>query len=285
MTELQSSEAQRLFGEIQALARPMLVAMNGARFEQVFGPFPMLKQMVSVNEEEKTSASDEYLNDLWVLARYIDFLESYGRTWQAILKHKFSDSWCLLQDSLDLLRLIKRFSRIDISLFERQLLELEKAYPYNVFFSIGALIKTWECSICGHDMSSLECSHLQGELYRGQMATAIAKEVVELNHISMVTRPKDKRCVVSYDDGAEQFAVVRHLAAGIAHKQIEILGFAEVRFSKRTILNPAYKKLPRNQVCGCGSGKKFKNCCITTRYTEGDHVDFIGEPDPFLLKG
>lgn len=274
--DLRTVEAREIFGNMKPLARASLVAINELRFSDSQSILMSLKTQL---ESVKNSVlfDDEYQNDLWVLERYIDLLETYGNTWSSILERRFSESWCLLQDSLDLLRLIKKFSNIDVHVFEDQLIELEHMYPYNVFFSIGATVDFFECSICTRDIDSQECPHVRGNLYGGIMAHAIAKNLRQLDHVSVVAHPQDKRCVVSYEDSGEQFKLMQFLSSLISGKRLRISDFGRLRFSKRLRPNPAYRKLPRNEECFCGSGKKFKYCCIAKEHMEGDHVDIVAE--------
>lgn len=275
---LRTAEARELFENMKPLMRAALVAINELHFSDGQGALPNLKARLGAAKNNLVVSGDDYFNDLWVLERYIDFLSKYGHTWESILDHRFSESWNLLQDSLDLLRLIKKFSNIDIHFFEDQLIELERTYPYNVFFSIGATVELFECSICGEDIDSQKCEHIRGQLYRGVMAHAIARTIVQLDHISMVSNPEDKRCVVSYEDSGEQFSLVRYLSSLINKKTCRISDFHRLQFSKQLRPNPDFRKLPRNERCFCGSGKKFKYCCIAKKHLEGDHVDIVAEP-------
>ena len=275
--ELHTVEARELLGEIKPLARAALGAINEDRFSDSHNLLRDLRALVDSAKSNAVADSDDYRNDLWVIERYIDFLEKYGHLWTSILDQRFSESWIRLQDSLDLLRLIKRFSHIDIHFFVNQLIELERTYPYNVFFSIGATVELFECSICGQDIDSKECLHVRGNLYGGVMAYAIAKNSVQLDHISMVDCPDDKRCVVSYEDSGEQFKLIRFVSSLVSSKTCRISDFGRLQFSKRLRSNPDYRKLPRNERCFCGSGKKFKHCCIGKGSIEDDHVDIVAE--------
>ncbi|MBI5791875.1 MAG: SEC-C domain-containing protein [Rhodocyclales bacterium] len=270
-----TQEALDLFGKLRPSIRCALAAFNDQCFPDGQEVLCGLKSQIELVRDKSASASDDYLNNLWVVDRYLDFISKYGLTWESIVNQHFSDSWCSLQDALDLLRLVKRFSRLDISFFEDQVIELERAYPYNVFFSIGATVEYFECSLCGKNIDSQECPHIQGQLYRGAMANAIVRNFVQLDHVAMVAHPRDKRCVVSYEDDGKQFQLVRHLSSLIANRQCRILDFGHLKFSKRFRPNPDYRKLRRNEQCYCGSGKKFKYCCIAMSHVESDHVDII----------
>lgn len=277
-SELRTIEANELLGNMKPFARMSLVAINELRFSDSEDILQGLRDLVASARCNPVAESDDFRNDLWVIERYIVLLAKYGHLWKSILDRRFSESWHLLQDSLDHLRLIKKFSNINIEFFEGQLLELERTYPYNVFFSIGATVESFECSICGQDIDSQECQHVRGNLYGGVMAYAIAKNITQLDHISMVLHPADKRCVVSYEDDGEQFKLVRYVSSLISSKRFRISDFGRLQFSKRLRPNPDYRRLPRNERCFCGSGKKFKHCCIGEAHIEGDHVDIVAEP-------
>lgn len=237
-----------------------------------------IKTSLELEEARNTNGPDELFDDLYVLRRYVNFFDAYGQLWRLIANGEFADSWRKLQDALDYLRLVRRFSHIDISALENQLIELEKTYPYNVFFSIGAIVERFECSICGEDIDSFQCPHRKGQLYRGRMATGIARGVVNFDHVAMVDQPEDRRCVVNYEDSSEQFKLVRLLSTLLKERRYAVSDFGLLCFSKRLKLNPEYQKLGRNELCYCGSGTKFKRCCIERKHIEGDHVDITPQP-------
>ena len=115
---------------------------------------------------------------------------------QLIKLGKFSESWGALQDCLDYLSTVRRFSEIDICAFEDQLVELEKTYPYNIFLSAGLIVDAYECTLCGQDINSLDCIHRMGHLYRGQVAQAKPRKILQLSRMSGV--PKAPNACVSH---------------------------------------------------------------------------------------
>jgi hypothetical protein len=275
---LNTDLASKLFQRLKLQAKCVLSALNERDFPKGQETASGMRKVVAEERKTPTEADEAFLNDLYVLDRYVDFLGVYGELWEKILNQKFAASWCSLQDALDLLRLIKKFSRIDISFFESQLTELEQLYPYNVFFSAGMVVEGLECSLCGFDIDSDECLHMRGQLYGGRMATAIVQKVVRFDHASLVTHPADKRCVVQYEDSGEQFKVIRYLSNLIVSNTCQISDLWSLQFSKRRLPNPEYRKLGRNERCFCGSGRKFKKCCMANDYVEEDHVEIIAQP-------
>ncbi|MGD1891079.1 MAG: hypothetical protein ACFB15_10860 [Cyclobacteriaceae bacterium] len=65
-------------------------------------------------------------------------------------------------------------------------------FPKMMFSSAGTIIKNSECSICNGEYS--ECDHIKGTFYMGKMCQRIIKEIDELEEISTVENPDDKRC-------------------------------------------------------------------------------------------
>jgi hypothetical protein len=275
---LTSTDAAALYERMKPQAKAVLTEFNDGRFEQGQEETLRLRHLVNEQRTAASDAEDQHLNDLFVLDRYVDLLSKYGELWQRLLNGQFSDSWCSLQDCLDLLRVIKRFSEINVGFFETQLSELERAYPYSVFVSVGMLVERFECNICGLDIDSDECPHIRGSLYRGEMACGIARNIAHLDHVSLVTDPDDKRCVIQYDDASDHFKLVRLLAELVASKQWRPADFSHLRYSERRLPNPDYRPVGRNDLCSCGSGKKFKKCCIGNALIERKHVDLVAVP-------
>ncbi len=277
MSPLKTQEGYDAFNTILKNVSEILTLLDKNSLEVCIEKTHLLQ--LEIQTKKHNIQQDEYiLNDFFVILRFVDFFSSYFDLWRKLLNYEFSSSWNSLQDSLDFLRLIKKFSSINVEFFEDQLLELEKTYPYNIFFSIGATAELIECNLCGQDIDSEDCPHIKGELYSGKIAHGIVKNIVEANHVSLVSIPKDKRCVVKYEDSGEQFKLVRYLADLINDGRFNILDFCELKFSKKLNLNPEYVKLGRNEPCYCGSGYKFKKCCISKEYIEGDHVDIVAIP-------
>ncbi len=66
-------------------------------------------------------------------------------------------------------------------------------FPFQMFMSVGTIVKKIECSICGGDYD--ECEHLIGLPYMGKLCGSIVTSA-DLDHIAIVEEPADKRCRV-----------------------------------------------------------------------------------------
>ena len=277
-----TSEVEFLYRKSKPSIKKLLYFLNHLSFQECREQIDQLKNDLTIAKKEYKSSYEEVLNEFYVLSRFVDMLSSYCDLWMKIIKMEFSSSWNSLQDARDQLRQVKKFSSRNtnqaISFFENQLLELEKLYPYNVFCSVGITVERFECSICGRDIDTFDCPHTRGELYQGQMAYGIAHNIIETDHVAMVKHPSDKRCVVIYDNNGEQFKLVRFLSELITSSKLQPSDFGELKFSKKKVKNREFQKKERNSPCYCGSGKKFKKCCISKEYIDGDHVDIVAKP-------
>ncbi|MCX7070527.1 MAG: SEC-C domain-containing protein [Gammaproteobacteria bacterium] len=272
---LRSSEGEALLVSFKDSLKRHLEAVDlGVGLEQA----PELDQLTSLLTQARElyrGAPDEVLDDIYVLECYVRMFGEYGYLWHQIANSNFSESWRTVQNVFNIIRQIKRFSTIDVSAIEDQLYALETLYPYKIFFSMGAVVDYFECSICGHDIDSFECAHRGGELYRGQMAVAIARNIVQLDHVAMVERPVDKRCVITYKNDAPQFSVVRYIANLLSTRSLSVLCFAGAVWGKGIVQNQQHIEMGRNERCYCDSGKKYKKCCIGKASVEQDHVQIM----------
>jgi len=237
-------------------------------------------KLIEIEISKLTSNDELVLNDIYLLKQILLFHNSLIFLWEDIYQEKYSNSWNNLQTCFDRLRNINKFSlnnqkTKELDFFEKQLLIIEKLYPYNIFMSMGMETSLFECSICKKNIDSFECEHDIGELYYGEMAFGIAKDITDINHISMVENPMDKRCVVQYSDDGHQFKGLQFLNKQLMSDQLTPITIYDADETPRKILNDNYVKLERNDKCFCGSDKKFKKCCINKKYTEEQHIELI----------
>lgn len=274
---LANQNANALLISIKPFMNEVLRAINECRFDDTKSKYLELEQAFSLAKSKFHEETESFLNAIFAIKVFVKTLKNYGETWELVFNKEFSASWSSLQDTLNNLRMVKKFSCIDVSQFESQLLVLETLYPYKVFFSVGMEVDYFECSICGNDIDSDECEHLMGELYNGVFASATAKNVARLDHVSMVENPADKKCVISISDESEQFECVRFLSEKLRSKEILSCQLSDTKEVHYKRANPEYVRLNRNAMCFCGSGKKFKKCCIDKQYVDAVHVNLVFE--------
>ena len=77
--------------------------------------------------------------------------------------------------------------------YARRLSTLEAIlFPKLVFLSAGFEHSGGKCSVCHEPFD--KCSHVEGRIYCGAVCAEIDFSAVELDHVSVVDSPRDKRC-------------------------------------------------------------------------------------------
>ncbi|OZT83939.1 hypothetical protein CIK04_15395 [Vibrio sp. 03_296] len=271
------SESQ-VSGYIKAI-HEILACIDGKRFIEAN---ILASSAISRLLKIKSGLRDEQKNNVFLFEQTFKLLQSNSQYWESIVEGDFSESWNKLQDCLDYVRRLKKFSSKEsplLSFYEKQLVALEGTYPYTLFSSIGMVVDKYICSLCGLDIDSLDCPHIVGELYAGEIAYGVVQgEGAYLDHVAITEHPKDKRCILNpYKNNAPQFSVQLKLSGYIKEDKMKPLGFQKISKIIYKRHNPDYKKLSRNAACFCGSNKKFKNCCINNQLVNAVHFEFISD--------
>ncbi len=84
--------------------------------------------------------------------------------------------------------------------YKKKLLAVEDVifHRYPVYLSCGFRTKEGTCSICAQPIDS--CEHIEEYVYMGRICKRILTEnnYVAIDEISLVTNPKDRRCIITY---------------------------------------------------------------------------------------
>lgn len=285
MKLLNSDEGLTLLASIREVIKAHLNEIDvGVGVDTLPGIANLFDQL-NLAREIYANGSDEIQNDISILETYVAFFRSYGSLWRKISSGHYSESWVTLQDANDSLRLIRRWSGLTLAPLVEQLGALESLYPYKIFASVGWAVGWYECSICGNDIDSFECSHRRNELYRGQRACAIARNMLAMDHVALVEHPVDKRCVITIPDDAPGFSGLEYLAEALNRRHLRVSNFGGVAWGKKQVPNSDYTKIGRNDQCHCRSGKKFKRCCFDKKFREIDHAEILPMRSVFERSG
>lgn len=92
-------------------------------------------------------------------------------------------------------------------------------------------------------------------------------EALEFCRTVMVASGEDVRTLLelTYDDATiSALSITEVTLQGLSHAEIEVLqGRAKDLKAHRVLRSVAeFGKLGRNELCPCGSGKKYKRCCL-----------------------
>jgi hypothetical protein len=219
------------------------------------------------------------LNQLYVIGAFLSTLRDYSDFWSKITNRDYAGSWDTLQSVRDGLCTVRRFTNgyhlPALDFIEQQVVSLERLYPYRIFASIEAIVHDVKCSICGNDINSLDCPHIQGGLYAGKMAYEIVGSIETLLATSLVRHPADKRCVVQLANTESNFVAVAYLANMLcecAMSPWQLKGTKETTRKKKIT---EFGELGESDKCPCGSGKTLGHCCLKIGYVEVPHIELL----------
>lgn len=228
--------------------------------------FDKIKQISLDNKNEKLA------NSTFVAKQYFHLFGSLAYYFALLQKGNYRQSWDRLQDCLYEIYVVGQFAdinhRFELPFLKKLLKQYEKMYPYEIFVSSEFAVTKSECSICGKPMNSLLCPHIRGNLYWGEMARENVLEIKEINSIVLVSNPLDKRCIIELSDDdraeSEKFVILDKLC------NVKVYGFQlfQIKYNKLLKRDESIKKQNANELCLCGSGKKFKKCCKSKMYYE-----------------
>lgn len=239
--------------------------------EEALPLFDDLKRIALQKHDEQLA------NSQWVFKCYFHFFANLSSYISLLQEQKYADSWIKLQDCIDNATTVSRFcsqQSYDINYLTNLLYEYEKLYPYTHFLSSEYVYKKSECSICGKSTLDLDCSHLFGELYWGECAHEIISEIEIIQAIAVVENPKDKRCVLNLQNNISELERFKALNYIFPQTDCHLLDFRV----KKEIMKKRNKEIPklgRNEICFCGSEKKFKECCMKNLYYDHHHFQII----------
>lgn len=228
--------------------------------------FDKIKQSSLDNKNEKLA------NSTFVAKRYFHLFGSLASYFALLQKGNYRQSWDRLQDCLDEIYCVGQFvdinHRFELPFLKKLLKQYEKMYPYEIFVSPEFAVTKSECSICGKPMNSLLCPHIRGYLYWGEMACENVLKIKEINSMALVSNPLDKRCIIelSDDDRAESEKFV--ILDKFCNEKVYVFQLFQIKHNKLLKRDESVKKQNANELCLCGSGKKFKKCCKSKMYYE-----------------
>jgi len=222
--------------------------------------------------------SDDLFNDAFLMARFSDFMKEYVLLWEKIFEQDYENSWMHLQKCLGCLRVISKFANRPLyaflAIFSKQLLSIEKLYPYKLFASEEIVYDGGECSICSKSITEDSCPHAPGQLYRGEFCRIVNQKIVSVEGFAFVENPVNKMNIASDLFKPAQFILLDNLNRDMSRFKKSPLCLKEVKYTLQKI-DPSREKIPRNSTCPCGSGKKFKKCCWLKKEAVRDSFELL----------
>ena len=227
---------------------------------------------ISIKEEiekERLEAiaenNEKEANYLWCLRQVFNIQNGFLNSYNCLINKNYENAWTNFDHTdMELGYLEENFTtdakndKFHMEFIGRIIKEYQKLFPYVHFFSRENIIKREECSICGKPISFRKpCGHRPGKLYMGELCLRKVIDM-EFKAVAIVTDPFDKYSYVTIPDKEYDYGMIEWLMSNIKSPYDDF--YVEIRKEK----NPGFAKTGRNELCPCGSGKKYKKCHLDT---------------------
>ena len=215
---------------------------------------------------------EEKANYCWCLRQIFTIQHGYLCAYDYLRNKNYADAWTKL-DHIDMeigfleenFYINPQNDKYHISFIGHIIKEYQKLFPYLHFFSRENVIKGEKCSICGRPISFRNnCGHKPGKLYMGEMCLREVTDM-EFKAMAIVTDPFDKYSYVSIPDKEYDYGMLEWLMSYVKSPYDDF--FVETKKEKK----PEYRTVGRNELCPCGSGKKYKKCHKGSKSELMDH--------------
>lgn len=234
-------------------------------------------------KEEYVARNDQaQAKQIWIFQTVLDVHINYQNAFALIQAKSFYQGWCQLEQTELSISWLKRHFPFDKTQYElwfveRTVKNLQIIFPYKMFGSSEILKKKKKCSTCDKEVSIRNfCGHVVGEIYDGEMCHRIVTEA-ELLGMAFVENPGNKYSVafLKNDKTGEQqdhynYDIVEYLFDKVSTPY----EWWDLEISQRTRTEEVYPNTGRNDLCPCGSNKKYKKCCGNKIGEKYPHYDF-----------
>lgn len=124
---------------------------------------------------------------------------SFLAMWIELKEGSHQRAWNRLIDAQEYVSIALRASDDGegVQEFLEHLCGVEKVvFPgFSVYNSVGQVIRGGTCTIC--EQSFNICEHIEGKVYWGTLCVRARPEIVKVDHVAIVDKPRDRRCIIT----------------------------------------------------------------------------------------
>jgi|Wag4MinimDraft_11_1082651.scaffolds.fasta_scaffold02337_2 hypothetical protein len=240
------------------------------------------ESLKDIKRKKVKNNNQEKAKEIWILEQILKIQNLYIEAYKKMKEKDFYGAWCYLEKIEIALNSLKPHFTIDniykLKFIEEQTEKFQSIYPYKLFISPEIIKKKEICNICGKEISIRNpCGHEVGKIYNGELCIRIVKEAVALG-VSFVESPVQKYSVPFLTD-EETGEKIDHYDYSLLEYLIKRLNSPfsnwDVHWTKKRHPHSNFKDVGRNDECPCGSGKKYKKCCLDESGVLKPHCEFI----------
>lgn len=227
--------------------------------------------------------------NIWIREQSFKVQLLYLKAYTELKDGLFYDAWCTLERCEITIHFLMRHINSKLArslkvLFVHQHVKrYQSIFPYKLFMSPEFVKLESECTICGEKISVRNpCGHEKGEIYNGELCLRKITKSALLG-TSFVENPIQKYSV--------PFAIDLKTGNKIDNYKYHFLEYLiprlkspwdpwEVRTIEKLYPQDKFSTISRNASCPCGSGKKYKKCCLHKEGIKLPHKEFILSTPP-----
>ena len=240
-------------------------------------------------QEHKTAAiqrgDQTSAKEIWCFEEILAIQSYYLDAFTKLKGGQYYDAWTVLEQIEVALSSLDRHLRDHVDQYALEFIRthcegFQSLFPYRLFLSTEFIHKELKCNICNATIAIRNpCGHKVGEIYNGEQCIRIIVDL-ELLGASLVTTPRHKYAVVSGSGDlrvrdTHDYSLVRSVIAELPTP----FHAWSCSWTTRRAPHSAFGEIGRNDPCPCGSGKKYKTCCLRESGVLRPHCDFwLGDP-------
>lgn len=219
---------------------------------------------------------------IWFAEKSLEVRRNYSVAFSDLREGNYYEGWCKLARCEIALDFIDRHFSVEetpvLGVIAENVKKLQSIFPYRIFFSPELIIEKQSCTICGEEVCiRSSCDHEVGEIYDGEMCGRRIEECKFLS-ISVVESPLQKYSVpfLKDPDTGERvdqydYSAIEYLFERISSRY----DYWDVEIREEEVPHSEFQDVNGNEKCPCGSGDKYKNCCLKKSGVLKRHYEFI----------
>ena len=232
----------------------------------------ILYSIESNMENAKKEQNEEQANYYWYLNQVYLIQKTYVNAFNSLIKEKYEEAWLELDRADIAIGYLENNTPFgidskdfNIDFIGNMIKNFQKLFPYFIFLSRESIIKEEKCSICGRIIKLRNhCDHIPGKVYMGELCLREITDM-QIKAFALVTDPFDKYAMLTPQDKKYNYGMLKFLLENI-HDPFEEFNITTEKRKKEE-----YNKVSRNDLCPCGSGKKYKKCHLGSKDELFDH--------------
>lgn len=239
------------------------------------------QSLANLKREAVENGDQSRAKSIWCLETIAKIQDNFITAFQCLCSGQFKEAWhqlarCETEAAFLSDHFVDDAMEFGVGFIGVHTQQFQELFPLGLGTSPELVIEEMRCSICDVRITLRnDCGHEPGEIYDGEMCSRVAGKMTIIG-VSLVTNPVQKSTMIFPDeDKRERFYPIQQLAQSLGSPWQPW----RIHKEERRLHHPSFRMLGRNDACACGSGLKYKRCCLQ-KDTVFPHyqVYLIGEP-------